>query len=188
MPMATWRNLHDAIFEMQRKLFSWYCNINVFQTDLARENNVPKENARHFYEEWKASTYFAPEAAKRSAHSFGSRMQRSRRCFPRNLSSIFTIEIRTKLWSEIRIGPIWWIVFRHIIYNHLTWIGAFPVPPHPRNNSNKHFCPLCVFLEHAIRAFRVSHKVNLPFRWDRRNTVQAPVNEDTYFAFIVPSG
>jgi hypothetical protein len=136
-----------------------------------------RENGRYFYEEWKASTYFAPEAANRSAHSFGSKMQRNDWCFPINVLLIFTIEVRTKLWSKIRIGPIWWIVFRHIIYNDWTWIGPFPIPPHPTNNSNKLF-----YFPYN------SYKMNLPFGRDRWNTEQTPMKKDTDFAFIIPSG
>ncbi len=42
--------------------------------------------------------------------------------------------------------------------------------------------------EDAIGAFTEIQKVNLPFRRDSRNTVQAPMNENTYFAFIIPFG
>ncbi len=179
MSRATWRNLHDAIFEIEEKLFSIDITISVHVklTLLVRTTYLKRENERYFYEEWKASTYLAPEAANRSAHSFGSKMQRSYWCFPINILSIFTIELRTKLWSKICIGPIRWIVFLHIFYNDWTWIVAFPIPPHPRNNSNnKDF------------VFHTTHKINLPFGRDRWNTVQTPMKEDTYFAFIIPSG
>jgi len=142
-------------------------------TYLKRE----RENGRYFYEGWKASIYFAPEAANRSAHSFGSKIQRNDWCFPIKILSIFTIELRTKLWSKIGIGPIWWIVFLHIFDNDWTWIGTFPIPPHPTNNSNnKDF------------VFRTMLKINLPFGRDRWNTVQTPMKKDTYFTFIIPSG
>jgi hypothetical protein len=59
--------------------------MNAFQTDLAGEDNVSEESAKYFYEELEALTYFAPEAANRSAHSFGSKMQKSHRYFRRNL-------------------------------------------------------------------------------------------------------
>ncbi len=43
MSMATWQNLHDAIFEIEEKLFSRYNNISACQTDLTGENNVSEE-------------------------------------------------------------------------------------------------------------------------------------------------
>jgi len=42
--------------------------------------------------------------------------------------------------------------------------------------------------EYEIGTLQGTHKLNLPFRIDRYNTVQTPMKKDTYFTFIIPSG
>ncbi len=91
-------------------------------------------------------TYFAPDAAKISAHSFGSGSVDGNRSKTKRVHLfILTIEFSMKLSSKICICPIGWIIFIHKSYSSRIRIVSFPWIPHPIDRQKEFLFP-CILM------------------------------------------